>query len=220
MGKRSEFERVPRDFYKTPFRAVPPLIPYLHRDGVKTFAERCCGDDDLIRHIKSFGFSCVSRGDIRFGQDALKMTIADLNNANAGITNPPLKYPGDPDRGVNATRLLRDLIQHSLDLGIPFWMLIYSDWKDNQNAAPFLKRCSDIVAVGRIKWIVGTKSSGKDNCSWYRFDAHHQGDTAFHNDRTKPALRQRRRVSQIEPISRCREKRHEEETRSGLAPLR
>jgi hypothetical protein len=27
MGKRSSFERLPRDFYPTPLKAVPPLIP-------------------------------------------------------------------------------------------------------------------------------------------------------------------------------------------------
>ena len=29
MGKRSNFPRVPRDFYPTPFEAVPPLVPHL-----------------------------------------------------------------------------------------------------------------------------------------------------------------------------------------------
>ena len=35
MGKRSNFERLPRDFYPTPFSAVAPLIPHLR--GVRTF---------------------------------------------------------------------------------------------------------------------------------------------------------------------------------------
>ena len=29
MGKRSDFERKPRDFYPTPFAAVEPLIDHL-----------------------------------------------------------------------------------------------------------------------------------------------------------------------------------------------
>jgi hypothetical protein len=29
MGKRSSFERIPRDFYQTPEAAVPPLLPFL-----------------------------------------------------------------------------------------------------------------------------------------------------------------------------------------------
>ena len=35
MGKRSSFERIPRDFYPTPEAAVPPLLPFLR--GVRTF---------------------------------------------------------------------------------------------------------------------------------------------------------------------------------------
>ena len=183
MGKRSDFERIPRDLYKTPFRAALPLRSYLQRADVKTFAEYCVGEGDLKRHVESFGLTCTYAGDIKDGQDALKLTVADLNGAQIGITDPPYKYPEDPER---TTRLLRDLIEHSLGLGIPFWFLIYSDWMLNRNAAPFLPYCTNIVTVGRVKWIEGTKSSGKDNCAWYRFDINHRGDTAFHNDRNTP----------------------------------
>ena len=34
MGKRSDFERIPRDLYPTPAKAVQPLIPYLRAAGV------------------------------------------------------------------------------------------------------------------------------------------------------------------------------------------
>ena len=68
MGKRSSFERIPRDFYPTPYAAVPPLIPHLR--GVRTFAEPCCGDGALVRHLESFGLRCVYAGDIATGQDA------------------------------------------------------------------------------------------------------------------------------------------------------
>ena len=69
MGKRSNFERIPRDFYPTPHAAVPPLIPLLR--GMRTFAEPCCGDGALVRHLESFGLRCVYAGDIATGQDAL-----------------------------------------------------------------------------------------------------------------------------------------------------
>ena len=47
MGKRSNFERIPRDFYPTPYAAVPPLIPHLR--GVQPLADHrqlgiACGD--------------------------------------------------------------------------------------------------------------------------------------------------------------------------------
>jgi hypothetical protein len=46
------FERIPRDFYPTPLAAVPPLIAHLR--GIRTFAEPCAGNDDLVRHLESF----------------------------------------------------------------------------------------------------------------------------------------------------------------------
>ena len=49
MGKRSTFERREGDFYPTPRSAVLPLIPWLR--GVCTFAEPCCGDGALVRHL-------------------------------------------------------------------------------------------------------------------------------------------------------------------------
>src|SRR4029079_16314958 len=85
MGKRSNFERVPRDFYPTPFAAVPPLIPFLR--GVRTFAEACCGNDALVDHLKSFGLRCVYKGDIKAGQHALALDT--YGDADAIITNPP-----------------------------------------------------------------------------------------------------------------------------------
>ena len=48
MGKRSDFERKPRDFYPTPMEAVKPLIPHMPRKF--TFAEPCAGDGALCRH--------------------------------------------------------------------------------------------------------------------------------------------------------------------------
>ena len=53
-----------------------------------------------------------------------------------------------------------------------------------RQAAPFLPHCSDIVAIGRVKWIEGSKHTGKDNHAWYRFDARHSGGPVFH--RTRP----------------------------------
>ena len=91
MGKRSNFERREADFYPTPRAAVLPLIPYLRRDGIRTFAEPCC-------RRRRFGTAsgivwpalCLP-GDIRTGQDAL----ARDHYAAPVITNPPYRYPTD-----------------------------------------------------------------------------------------------------------------------------
>ena len=69
MGKRSDFERIPRDLYPTPAKGVQPLIPYLRAAGIRSFAEPCCGNGDLVRHLEGYGLTCAYRGDIATGQD-------------------------------------------------------------------------------------------------------------------------------------------------------
>jgi hypothetical protein len=164
MGKRSNFDRREADFYPTPRAAVVPLIPHLR--GVRTFAEPCAGDGDLVRHLESFGLRCVWQGDIRTGQDAL--AFDHYGGANANITNPP-----------HARKLMHRIIPHFQRIA-PTWLLLDSDWAQTKQAAPFLPACSDIVAIGRVKWIPGSKHTGKDNFAWYRFDANHTAGPVFH----------------------------------------
>src|SRR6516165_3266477 len=85
MGKRSNFERRENDFYPTPRAAVTPLIPHLGR--IRTFAEPCAGEGDLVRHLEFAGLRCVYQGDIRTGQDALASN--SYGTIDAIITNPP-----------------------------------------------------------------------------------------------------------------------------------
>ena len=61
MGKRSDFERKPRDFYPTPMEAVEPLLPHLS-EGFK-FAEPCAGNGALIEHLETKGV-CMWASDI------------------------------------------------------------------------------------------------------------------------------------------------------------
>jgi hypothetical protein len=164
MGKRSNFERREADFYPTPRAAVVPLIPYLR--GIKTFAEPCAGDGDLVRHLESFGLRCVYSGDIRAGQDALER--ADYGDADVIITNPPWLRD-----------VMHRLIAHLQNIR-PIWVLLDADWAHTKQAAPFLSHCSGIVATGRVKWIEGSKHSGKDNCAWYRFHIRHTAGPVFH----------------------------------------
>jgi len=67
---------------------------------------------------------------------------------------------------------------HFKDLA-PTWLLFDADWMHTKQAIPYLKYCTDIVSVGRLIWIEGTKTSGKDNCVWFRFDRKSDGIT-FH----------------------------------------
>ena len=62
----------------------------------------------------------------------------------------------------------------------PTWLLFDADWAFNKRSGQYLEQCSDIVAVGRLRWIEGTTTTGKDNAAWYRFDARHFNGTIFH----------------------------------------
>jgi hypothetical protein len=171
MGKRSTFARVERDFYPTPFAAVPPLIPHLR--GVRTFAEPCCGDGALVRHLESEGLTCVYAGDISTGQDAL--ALDRYGGADAIITNPPYERP-----------LMHALISQFRGIA-PAWLLLELDWAATKQAVPFLRSCSDIVVVGRLRLFEGTKSCGKENFGWFRFDARHASDPVFHTHDSLPS---------------------------------
>ena len=168
MGKRSEFKRRPRDFYSTPLAAVQPLIPFLN--GTKRFAEPCCGEGDLVRHLESFGLECVYAGDMHTGRNALARDSYGRGKYNI-ITNPP-----------HTREMMHQLIEHFQEIA-PTWLLIDLDWVANLQAVPYLPQCSDIVIIGRVKWIANSKFTGKENYGWYRFDGGHPGPTKIHNHR-------------------------------------
>jgi len=93
MGKRSNFERNPRDFYPTPFEAVEPLIEHLPREF--GFAEPCAGDGALCGHLEHYGGICMWASDIEpQHKGILKDDYTDIGEENCLesdfiITNPP-----------------------------------------------------------------------------------------------------------------------------------
>ena len=159
MGKRSDFERKPRAFYPTPFAAVAPLITHLPAQF--KLSEPCAGDGQLCRHLEYFGGECMWASDIDPQLDGIAKNdfteIVDFHVLQAEyiITNPPW------DRSM-----LHPMIDH-FSLLRPTWLLFDSDWAYTKQSADYMKRCSKIVSVGRIKWF--GNMTGKDNCSWYLF---------------------------------------------------
>ena len=158
MGKRSNFERNPRDFYPTPKEAVIPLLPHLPEKGL--FAEPCAGDGRLIEHIEELtslsGYWMTDiepHADFIGNGDALTDKIVGCDIC---ITNPPW------DR-----KILHPLIENLLNQ-LPTWLLFDADWMHTKQSVPYIKMCSKIVSVGRIKWF--GNMTGKDNCAWYLFD--------------------------------------------------
>ena len=95
MGKRSDFERVERDFYPTPYKAVEPLIRHLPKKQF-AFAEPCAGDGALVEHIENMTNGWCSWASDLEPQTKSVLTrhfreigMEDLFEADYIITNPP-----------------------------------------------------------------------------------------------------------------------------------
>ena len=159
MGKRSNFERVPRDFYPTPYEAVVPLLPHLPQNI--DFAEPCAGNGALIDHLERHGHKCFfacdiepQRKDIVEGEYYRALT----ERVDFFITNPPW-----------ARETLHRIIAE-LSAVAPTWLLFDADWMHTRQSAPFMPYRRKIVSAGRVKWIPDSEMTGKDNCCWYLFD--------------------------------------------------
>lgn len=178
MGKRSDFERKPRDYYPTPQAAVTPLVPHLPKSFV--FAEPCAGDGRLIEHLEKLTDSaCSWASDIEPQTvdieelDALELAEEHLVGTDLIITNPP--WIRTPKSGF----LLHRMITHFSDLR-PTWLLFDADWPHTVQSAELVKtRLSKIVSIGRVKWIEDSDGTGKDNCAWYLFEKTNGGRTEF-----------------------------------------
>ncbi len=182
------------DYYPTiDARCVPPLLAAMAAvgDGPR-YAEPCAGAGDLIHLLQPHGLDCqwgmelepqgdfvLNRWPIGLG-NALMLTEADCEGVDCFITNPPWDRP-----------LLHALIAHLASLR-PTWLLFDASWAYSQRAARFAYLCSDIAAVGRLKFFpppgrllrlpgesdrAYAKRNGKrrshdppDDCAWYRFD--------------------------------------------------
>jgi hypothetical protein len=156
VGKRSNFERKPRDFYPTPYEAVIPLLPWLPPHS--RFDEPCAGDGDLIAHLERNGHTCAAASDIEGTEYAHDARTVEKCQGDFFITNPPWSRD-----------MLHPIIEN-LRVQAPTWLLFDADWMHTKQAAPYLEYCHMIVSVGRVKWIPDSKMTGKDNCAWYLFD--------------------------------------------------
>ena len=175
IGKRSDFKRVPRDYYPTPMSAVVPLLHHL--PYTFDYVEPCAGDGRLVEHISTLTdghATCLHKSDIEpqaqgiYKNDALNITFGGYKVVDLCITNPPW------DR-----KFLHPFIEHWLDI-CPTWLLFDADWMHTKQSGNLMNYCSKIVSVGRVKWIEGSKNTGKDNCCWYLFDREELENTKFY----------------------------------------
>ncbi len=169
MGKRSDFEKNPRDFYETPIEAVIPLLPFLQKDF--KFSQPCAGAGKLVDHLEKHGGQCLLKSDIHpMRSDITKLDFFAITKFPAPvIENPPWNR-----------KFLHPMIERLLDVSdYHFWLLFDADWKHTKQSSKYIKYCSDIVSIGRLKWIPDSKMTGKDNCCWYKFSKN-TNQTIFH----------------------------------------
>lgn len=180
MGKRSSFDRLSKDLYPTiDPRAVPPVLPFLMAEGIRSFVDPCWGWGHSVGPLTRAGLTCLGRYDIDpktqikvdpdlpgqqghvIQRDGRDLSFADLNGADAIITNPPW-----------SRALLHQLIERWSKM-VPTWLLFDANWKNNTTKVPDLitNHCTDFVPVARLKWFPGTDHTEQDNCGWYRFHA-------------------------------------------------
>ena len=172
MGKRSDLEKIPKDYYPTTDPdAVTPLIPYIR--GC-TYAEPFYGNGDL-EDLLMDAATCMWRSDIRDTvlvctvKPATEVTESNLFGIDCIISNPPF-----------TKSVLLPCIEHLSKLR-PTWLLLPADMLHNKYMAPYMKKCELVLSVGRLYWFPndqGKMVKGVDNYCWYKF-VDYETDTIF-----------------------------------------
>jgi len=161
MSKRSSMPKVPKDYYPTRDpAAIPPKFVEFIRG--KTYAEPCCGEGDLINLLFDYSL-CAWASDIEnrcaqgYTIDAMELSRDDVKNCECIITNPPF-----------TKAVLLPMIDHFISLK-DTWLLLPADLTHNKYFGPYMKKCSEVVSVGRICWfpVDGKRVAGTDNYAWY-----------------------------------------------------
>lgn len=199
MGRQRPHK--PNFFYPTiDPRAIPPLLRFVPPGTV--FAEPCAGAGDLIHLLEAAGLICDwglelepqdeglrNRWPIGTG-NALALNAADLGAATVFVSNLPWERSW-----------LHPLILHLAAL-LPLWSLHDASWAYTKQAAQIGPLCTDVVAVGRLKWFPDRPPPLReasesdeafaarrkkhrsydppDDCAWYRFATDGDGTTRFH----------------------------------------
>jgi hypothetical protein len=160
VSKRApQFERVENDYYPTPLAAIEPLIRVLPPET--EFYEPCAGDGSLAHHLIGAGMYCMGMSDAHPQDPTVTQLNAHvLSRSTPGgvfITNPPWEI-----------KQLHPLIRTLIALK-PAWLLLYTDWLFTKQAAQLVEHATDIVTIGRVKWIPDSPNTSKDNACWIRF---------------------------------------------------
>ena len=182
MTKRNQTENRDKQYWRTPAKAIPPLIEAIGRGDEgpngkrrpRTFIEPCAGAGDLVWGLEqNYGWKCSLFCDIEPQHpDVKKRDAFDLRNSEYRkgdyiITNPPWKW-----------ELMEPLLKRFIEVR-PTWLLLSADWAHNIRSSSYGRRyCKQIISVGRLSWM-GNGKGGYDNGAWYFFSQEKTDTTIF-----------------------------------------
>jgi hypothetical protein len=162
-----------RDFYPTPWEAVPALLPHLK--DYQTYAEICAGNGALVDWLDLSHMTCNFASDLKPQRsdvkefDAFTLRRNHLVDCEVIITNPPW-----------SRKFLHRFIEFLMDeIKKPTFLLFDSDWMHTKQSIPYVHYLKKIISVGRLKWIEGSPHTGKDNCCWHLLDHSNQNRPKF-----------------------------------------
>jgi hypothetical protein len=115
------------------------------------------GEGDLRSHLEAAGHICVGAFDLP-AHDA-RTAHYSVPEGVVIISNPP--FWGQP---YNLHPLIENLASQA-----PSWLLMNANWLHNKSSGPLMPWLKTIVSVGRVKWLVGTPYTSKDDVAWMLF---------------------------------------------------
>lgn len=165
MGKYSNYVKRPRDAYFTPYEAVTPLFFHLPRGF--TFLEPCAGNGQLTDALVHY-FEATPLLELDIEPQDKRITQGDAtalidSGQDYIITNPPFSW-----------EMLVPLMHRFMNIGQTV-LLLPADYMHNIRFSPFMSYCNKVVSIGRVKWIEGSKTTGRENYCWYFFSPYYAG---------------------------------------------
>jgi hypothetical protein len=151
LHQKRGFARRDRDSYDTPPEAIAPLAALLQ--SPEPWVEPCAGCGNLVAAIPN----CVDSSDIAPRAPSIRQADAfDEHPILPVITNPPFN-------------LADQLLTHWLATAPHVWLLHPLGKIANRNWQWAMAHATDILPIGRVRWIAGTANGGYVDHVWVRY---------------------------------------------------